>query len=471
MLTGINRLSQLTVAHMTPSVNAAPSARVGSNSHTATPPGAVASTKVIFGSQSEEIAAVYDLSAKKVAPGQGNPEILALMNTVSASNSVSALSGLGSALLSNLESNPGDISQSISGTSLAAGVSGATKSAVTLNIVTQTGSTVHLTLSRQNDGLAVEVKTEGKSLNKDEAEAVANLSRAFGKTLDGLGREPPELDIGDLTQFNSNLLKSVDLKTDMRRGDTTLQSLNFHADASERWVAYEDQNFSLKMTSDIASQTLPTSYSQQQLALKAWDNKLDKARTDGHGDLGQMAAMKSVFRALNSTVSAQSASPTEVATIRSGASRLSGLNDFSLSLTQADKSLNPARSDEKQSFAYQASQNTQEIARNDGSKSIRQTNRSHLSASWYTALDPATPLSLSTTKSSQNYYYHMLENDEESTTTLNYNSQGALASVGQHEKVDNRETVKKYVLGELVDETITPLQYEHNKILRLLAIK
>jgi len=469
MITGINRLSQLTVAHMAPSVSTSPAARVGSSSHNAALPGAEASTKVIFGSQSEEIAAVYDMSAQKVSAGQNSSEIQSLMKTVSGSSSVASLSGLGSALLSNLQNNPDDISQSISGTSLNAGISGATKSAVTLNIVTQSGSTVHLTLSRQDDGIAVEVKTEGEPLNKDEAEAVANLSKAFGKTLDGLGREPPELDIGDLTQFDSSLLKSVDLKTDMRRGDITLQSLNFHADASERWVAYEDQDFSLKMTSDAASQTLPGSYAQQQLALKAWDNKFDKARTDGHGDLGQMAALKSVFHALNSTASAQSASPTGITEIRAGASRLSGLNDFSLSLTQANKSLNPARSDEKQSFAYQASQNTQEIMRNDGSKSIKQTNRSHLSASWYTALDPSTPLALSATKSSQNYYYHMLEQDEESTTTLNYNMQGNLASVGQHEKVDNRETVKKYVRGELVDETITPLQYENSTIQRLLA--
>lgn len=464
MISGINRLSHLTVAQITPSVSSSV-ARVSSHQAAAD---AVASTKVIFGSQSKEIAAVYDLSAKKVAAGQNSPEIQALMNNVSGNSSVAALSGLGSALLSNLQSNPGDISASVSSTSLSAGVS-ATKSAVTLNIVTQSGSSVHLTLSRQDDGIAVEVKTEGKSLDKDEAEAVANLSKAFGKALDGLGREPPELDIADLTKFDSSVLKSVDLKTDMRRGDTTLQSLNFHADASERWVAYEDQEFSLKMTSDATSSAASASYAQQQLALKAWDDKFDKARTDGHGDLGQMAAMKSVFRALNSTVSAQSASPAGGAEIRLGTSRLSGLNDFSLSLTQANKSLNPARSDEKQSFAYQASQNTEEIARNDGSKSIKQTNRSHLSASWYTALDPATPLSLNTTKSSQNYYYHLLEQDEESTTSLNYNAQGNLASVGQHEKVDNRETVKKYVLGELVDQTITPLQYERDNIQRLLA--
>lgn len=467
MITGINRLSQLTVAHITPSVSSA--ARVTSNPFNATTSGVVASTKVIFGSQSDEIAAVYDLSAKKATDSQSHPEIQALMGMVPGSNAVSALSGLGSALLSNLQNNPGDISQSISATSLNTGTSGATKSAVTLNIVTQSGSSVHLTLSRQDDGIAVDVKTDGKALVKEEAEAVANLSKAFGKALDGLGKEPPELDIADLTQFDSKLLKSVDLKTDMRRGDITLQSLNFHVDEKERWVAYEDQEFSLKMNSDTASASLPGSYAQQQLALKAWDNKFDKALTDGHGDLGQMAAMKSVFRALNSTVSAQSASPTGGAEIRLGASRLSGLNDFSLSLTQADKSLNPARSDEKQSFAYQASQNTQEIARNDGSKSIKQTNRSHLSASWYTALDPATPLSLNNTKSSQNYYYHMLEQNEESTTSLNYTSQGNLASVGQHEKVDNRETVKKYVLGELVDETVTPLQYERDNIMRLLG--
>lgn len=470
MITGINRLSQLTVAHISPSVESGPTARVTSNGRSGASPGAAASNNVIFGSQSDEIAAVYDLSAKKVSASQHNPELQALMSSVLGSSSVSAMSGLGSALLSGVQENAGDFTQALSGVSLNSGI-GAVKSAVTFSIVTQSGASIQFAISQHDDGVAVEVKTGGKALNKDEAEAVAGLSNAFSKVLDGLGRETPELNLEDLTKFDSSVLKSVDLKTDMRRGDTTLQSLNFHADDNARWVAYEDQDFTLKMNSDVSRPALAGSYAQQQLALKAYDDKFNKARTDGHGDLGQMAALKSAFRALNTTVSAQSASPAGGAEIRLGTSRLSGLNDFSLALTQTEKSLNPARSDEKQSFAYQASQNTQEIMRNDGSKSIKQTSRSHLSASWYTPLDPATPLALNNTKSSQNYYYHTLDNDEESTTSLNYNAHGNLASIGQHEKVDNRETVKKYVLGELVEQTITPLQYEHDNTLQLLGVQ
>jgi len=101
-------------------------------------------------------------------------------------------------------------------------------------------------------------------------------------------------------------------------------------------------------------------------------------------------------------------------------------------------------------------------------KTVKQTTHSHLSAAWHEALDPSIPLALNAMKSSQNYYYHLLDNDEESATTLNFNGHGQLASVGQHEQVNNRETVKKYVLGKLVDQTVTPEAYSRDKQLAIL---
>ncbi|MBS1204340.1 MAG: hypothetical protein H6R25_1239 [Proteobacteria bacterium] len=77
-------------------------------------------------------------------------------------------------------------------------------------------------------------------------------------------------------------------------------------------------------------------------------------------------------------------------------------------------------------------------------------------------------VALNKMKSSQNYTYHLLENDEESSTTLNYNSRGMLGSIGHNEQVNNRGTVKKYVRGELVDQTVTPVQYARNNVLSLL---
>ncbi len=221
------------------------------------------------------------------------------MQSAKGSNSVSAFGSLGSVLLSNLKENRADFTRALTGVGMNG--SGGNESAITLDIVTQSGSTVHLIATQQDDGMAVEVKTEGDSLNDDEAEAVAKLGESLQKTLSGLGRNPPEVDVKGLTQFDSSVLKSVDLKTDMRTGDTSLQSLNFHADTKERWIAYEDKDFSLKMSSDLSQSGLSGNYAQQQSALNAYDSKFDKARIAGHGDRAQMEALKSVFRALNTT--------------------------------------------------------------------------------------------------------------------------------------------------------------------------
>jgi hypothetical protein len=128
-----------------------------------------------------------------------------------------------------------------------------------------------------------------------------------------------------------------------------------------------------------------------------------------------------------------------------GKVQVRGLSDFSLSLTETEKAINPYRMDEKESFAYQASQSTQESTSHDGSLSVKQTLHTHLTASWYQALDPATPLSLNSSKNSQNYLYHTVDNEETNATTFNYNAKGLLTSIGNHTQVNNVETVRKYV--------------------------
>ena len=157
----------------------------------------------------------------------------------------------------------------------------ANDSAISMDIVTQSGTRVQLVMSQQDDGMTVQLKTDGEALNDDEAAAIAGLGKALGETLSGLGKQQPQLDISGLTQFDTRLLKSVDLKTDLRNDDKSLQSLNFHADNKTRSTAYEDGDFSLKMSSDMAHSAFAGNAAQQQIALSAWDSKFDKARTAG----------------------------------------------------------------------------------------------------------------------------------------------------------------------------------------------
>lgn len=458
--------------------NMSSATRVGTprvTSTAASPTAANASTKVTFGSQTQDIAAIYSLSPQKIsasASTQANSMITDLMQSARGGASVSSFSGLGSALLENLKENRGDFTQALTRTNAEASVGSVGKSALSLDITTRSGATVHLTLTQQDDGIAVSVKTEGNQLNDEEAEAVASLGKAFQSVVDGLGKQPPELDISGLTKFNSSVLKSIDLKTDVRNGDDSLQSLNFHTDSSESWIAYQDADFSLKMTSDRSTSNDPGDRVAQQIALAAYDKQFDKARIDGHGDRNQMDLLKSVFHALNTPQSESIDVTGKSAEVRTGASSSSpakGLNDFSLSLTQTSKSINPARADEKESFSYQASQTTEESRSYDGSRSVKQTAHNHLSASWYQQLDPSIPLSLNKDKTSQNYIYHTLENDEVNTTTLNYNSKGQLASVRNQIQVNNLETMKKYVMGDLMDEINTPEKYNRETVKKLLS--
>ena len=471
MITGLNPTTMLPfTARVSTSLQPGISARAASNAASS----ASASAKVTFGSQTPEIAAVYSLSPKALSASvalQHNASLTGLMQSVSG-GSVSAFASLGSALLGTLNDSREDITQALSGVGM--GTEGAPRdAAVALSIVTQSGSTVSLIMTQQREGLAIEMKTHGEALSDDEAAAVANLSGALEKTLNGLGQQPPQLDLLGLTNFDSSVLKSIDLKTDLRNSESTLQSLNFHADDKTRSVAYEDGEFSLEMSSDLSHPTLTGNAVQQQSALSAWDYKLDKARRAGHGDRDQMAVLKSVFHALNSHTDSETAAISDSKAIRigdNGASQLSGLHDFSLSLslTQTQKSANPARGEENDRFAYSASQSTEERAGSNGAKTVKQTTHSHLSAAWHEALDPSIPLALNEMKSSQNYYYHLLDNDEENSTTLNYNDRGQLANVSQNEQVNNRETVKKYVLGKLVDQTVTPEAYSRDKQLAIL---
>lgn len=440
------------------------------------PAASAASAKVIFGSQSSEIAEIYSISPQKrvtTPAGMNSTQIQNLMHSVMTSGPSIGFNGLGSVLLSQLQDNPGDLTQVLTTSQVGENaVRAGQDSAVALTITTQTGVTVSLSLTRQSEGMAVEIKTSG-TLSKDESQAIAGLGEAFQKALNGLAQQPPKMDLSDLTKFDSSILKSVDLKTDIRSGDTKLQSLNFRADDTERWVAYQDRDVSLKMTSDRSQNAHGGNAFQQQLTLSAYDKQFDKARSDGQGNKAQMDMLKSVFRALNEgTASAQSETATAAsAGIRlgsDGASRLSGLNDFSLSLSETEQEINPYRSEERKTFSYQASQTTENNRLVDGSGTVKQTTHAHLSASWYKALDASTPLSLNMKKSSQNYYYHQLEQDSLKTTSLNFNTQGQLASVGNTSQISNRETVTKYVLGEVIESFVTPEDENDESLIKLL---
>lgn len=114
MIHGLNPTTTLPfTARVSSPLQPGANARAASNS---VPPTS-ASTKVMFGSQTPEIAAVYSLSPKKISASMLVPQhtqLLGLMQAVSG-GSVSSFASLGSALLSNLNDKREDVTQALSG--------------------------------------------------------------------------------------------------------------------------------------------------------------------------------------------------------------------------------------------------------------------------------------------------------------------------------------------------------------------
>jgi len=183
----------------------------------------LASYKTIFGSQSSEIAEIYSISPQKrvtTPAGMNSTQIQSLMHGLMTSGPAIGFNGLGSVLLSQLQDNPGDLPQVLTISQIGeSAVRAGQDSAVALTIATRTDVTVSLSLTRQSNGTAVEIKTSG-TLSQDESEAIAGLGEAFQKALTGLAQQPPKMDLSDLTKFDGSILQSVDLKTDIRSGDT-----------------------------------------------------------------------------------------------------------------------------------------------------------------------------------------------------------------------------------------------------------
>ncbi len=159
-------------------------------------------------------------------------------------------------------------------------------------------------MTRQQDGVAVALKTTHGKLSDDEAAAIAKLSGALEKTLSGLDNGNGKLDVGDLLSFDSNQLASVDLKTDLRRSGEVMQSLNLHAGPGSRWLGFHNADASFKLTTDMRSLAQASNAGQQQSALAQWSTKFDQAASRGHGDRAALALFKQGFESLNSTSAA-----------------------------------------------------------------------------------------------------------------------------------------------------------------------
>lgn len=365
------------------------------------------------------------------------------------------LAGLGKALLDRFATDGSDFSQSVSATALAA--SGA-HADTTFTIKTASGVTVVLSLKSGDDGLAVTSRSNA-SLSDTERAAVARLSGAFQKALDGMVASPPKLDLGGLMDFDPKVLASVDMKFDMATDRSTPQTVAFHADSASRSIKTSGDLGTIDMSVDMRSAAILGNPSQRAATIDNYLKQFDKASSRGRADPVLMTMFKDAFTQLNTIqddgASALLKTPPRIPLSANDHAMLTGLADFRASVIQASSTPNPMRADEKDGFSYQVSQETQLGGRDASSRTISQRQRSQLTASFHGALSPDLSLMLTNDPKSQNYYYTQVDDSADSQTDIAYRK-GRLAQASVTQSASQSTHQAKYIMGKLVEETTTP---------------
>lgn len=150
------------------------------------------------------------------------------------------------------------------------------------SIKTASGKTVTFSLSSQSDGLGVQATVDGGEFTADELKAVGQLGGAFQAAVDGLTAMPPRLDLSNLTQFDSNVLASVDLNAKLKTSAGQDQTLAFHADSQSRSTRMSGPDGELDLSVDLKNAAILGSARQQAKALKSYLAQFDRVQERGN---------------------------------------------------------------------------------------------------------------------------------------------------------------------------------------------
>ena len=335
---------------------------------------------------------------------------------------------------------------------------------VSLSITTVSGVEVKLSLDSQGDGLAVRMTASG-DLSDAETRALGELAKGFQDAIDGLGQSTPKIKLEGLMQYDQKALASVKLHAEVKvRGEPeSIQTLDFQADGAQRQVSFSGVAGSLDLKVDASQLNTLGSKERQAKALGSYMKQFDQAASRGHGDAGLVAMLKDSFTALHSNASAPQAANTvpETGKWRLAAEDtaiLSGLADFTVSVSQTVNFSNPMRGSEKDSFNYEVSQKTAQAGASQDERSVRQQQQSKLSASYHKSLVAGVPLRLTTDTESQNYTYHQIEDSASSDAQVAYKD-GKLVRASLQQEASQSTHIQKYFLGKLESDKTTPGSY------------
>lgn len=349
------------------------------------------------------------------------------VNSVSPSSSA-RFQGLGSALLDRFTNNGANYAQSVQlsappGTVGIGGESGSgIESDIKLAVKTNSGINVALTLKSTDTGLSVDIQSSG-TLSDSERKALSSLAGAFQQAIDAASAEPPKLDLTGLMKFDPSVLASVDFTAGETIGSQSVQSIAFHADSTTRTVDVTNAQGSIHLSVDAQDSAIAGTPQQRSAAIADYLAQFDRAAARGHADASLMTMFKDAFTELNQSSDAQTSASAAAKSSRlndAGLALLTGLPDFSASISDKTKSTNPMHPAEVDSFSYQISQKTQIDGTPPLDGSVRQTEQSQLSATFHTGISGGAAPVLTSQRASQNYDYVTIDDIAQSTTAFSY---------------------------------------------------
>lgn len=328
--------------------------------------------------------------------------------------------------------------------------------AISLRLTTASGATITLSLASDDNGLAVSAEVQGGELNAYELKGLATLAEGFQAAIDGLAQEPPSLKLDGLVSFDANLFKSLQMNASLRTASGEQQVFDLSLDDKARNLSLQGPSGNIRLDLDTRDSSLLGNAGQRQAAIDNYLQQFDAARKRGNGDKDLMNLFKDAFVQLNRVDDGRLAKEAGSTQGRNDRLLLSGLADFSASIGQPAKSVNPLLPGETDRFDYRVSQSTTAQGKALSSRSIQQDQQSRLDAAWHVGANPQVPLALSKDYKSQNYSYHEITDEAKSSTRLGFNKDNRLVEASATQQASQNERVRSYVDGVLSSETNTP---------------
>jgi len=402
---------------------------------------------------------------------EASDKVSAVMGeTLSARTLAGRLEGVASALLERFTTDGGNYLQSarmLPGAgqvgalgAVQTGSAGQPEDAYTLRITTASGVKVEVGLRNSADGLEVQIDVAEGELSETERKAIAGLSKAFQDTVDGLASVPPRMAWSSLAKFDTAVLSSVSLQATTTANGVISQSVEFSADSKQRSLAIKSAEGVVKVDVDVSKSALFGNAQQRAAAVSDYLQQFDAARTRGRGNEAMMSLFKDAFAELHQSYEAGAAPSSQAPRIAAAGytyrSLLSGVADFSASISQNGDASNPYKTSEVDQFTYQVSQSSSVSGRPLFDLGVSQEQRANLSASYHTALAPQQTLDLTRDKESQNYRFFQIRDEVRSQTSIRYEA-GMLAEANLTHTRNLSTRMQAYVKGELIEDTLTPV--------------